>query len=563
MRILLLLLALSCSTLQAQCPVWTPAHAASEMTALEKQLSEWDDAYYRKGISVVGDERYDALLQTYQTWQRCFVPQSDLRQPQLAQGGKMLHPVAHAGVRKLADKQAVARWMTGKTDLWVQPKVDGVAVTLSYHQGRLVNLISRGDGLRGEDWTAKAALIPAIPQRIPDSSGSLTLQGELFLLMNGHQQAVQGGVNARALVAGAMRRTSASEVLSRVGVFIWGWPDGPATMQERVAKLSEAGFTLAASWSQPVSNAGDVEGWRTRWFSQPLPFVTDGVVVHSPPAAGQYWLPGNGDWAVAWKYDPVRVTTGVKSVDFTIGRTGKISVVLNLDPVVLDDKQVRRVTLGSLKQWQSADIVPGDRVLISLAGQGIPRLDDVVWRVSQRDPPATPQAESYHSLSCFMLTPACRAQFLARLVWLSSRNGLAMQGINRSSWQKLMQAGHPEHLFSWLLLTPEQLSEIKGITQPRAHYLYHQFTFSKQMPFKRWVRALGVPVPERALNAMEDDSWQTMLARGESSWQQLPGVGRALAQQIMAFLTAPQVRPLIAFLEQNIPARISAPHHGS
>lgn len=560
MKITGLLLAFWCVATQASCPVWTPARAEQEMATLRKQLGEWDDAYYRQGKSPVPDERYDALAKKYQAWQQCFRPGSDLRQPELSRRGKVLHAVAHVGVKKIADKQALSRWMEGKTDLWVQPKVDGVAVTLQYHNGRLEKVISRGNGLQGEDWTDKARLIPAIPQSIPVQSGPLILQGELYLKMTDHQQATKGGVNARALVAGAMRRIEASDTLNQLGIFIWAWPDGPASLQQRMIQLKDAGFPLTAEWSKPVTDAQEVADWRERWFSQPLPFVTDGVVIHSNPVKGENWLPGENTWSVAWKYMPVTLTTEVRSVEFPVGRTGKISAVLNLVPVMLDDKQVSRVNVGSLRRWQQADIVAGDQIAVSLAGQGIPRLDGVIWRVTQRTLPAIPDASLFHLFSCFSWTSLCGEQFLARLTWLSSKAALDMPGIHRSTWQRLIQSGQLTHLFSWMRLTPEQLSLIPGLTGERAASLYHQFNLSQQQPFKRWVKALGTPIPEQALNALEDDNWQTLLSRKVSDWQRLPGIGMQRASLIVRFLHHPETASLIHFLQQKITVPLSAQH---
>lgn len=563
MKMMWVVLAFFCAVARASCPVWTPARAEQEMKRLENRLSEWDDAYYRSGEESVPDERYDALAQKYHAWQQCFAPASDLRQPELASNGKIFHPVAHVGVKKLADQRALSRWMEGKGELWVQPKIDGVAVTLHYQQGKLAQLISRGNGLQGEDWTDKARFIPDIPQQVALGASSVTLQGELYLKMTHHQQSLQGGANARATVAGAMRRTEPSAVLNRLGIFIWAWPDGPATFEQRSARLSEAGFPLMAEWSKPVRDAEEVAGWRERWFSLPLPFVTDGVVVHSQPTKGVYWLPGENTWSVAWKYPPATVTAEVRSVDFPVGRTGKISAVLNLVPVRLDDKQVSRVNVGSLNRWLEADVVAGDQIAIGLAGQGIPRLEEVIWRVADRTSPAMPDATLFHPLSCFSGTAGCREQFLARLVWLSGKAALKISGVSKSSWKLMMQSGQLPHLFSWLTLTSEQLREIPGITAAKARQLYHQFNQTRQQPFKRWVRALGVPLPDKALHALEDDNWQTLLSRKITDWQRLPDVGERRASQIVTFLQHPEVLALIAFLRTEPPPSINVQHAGN
>lgn len=563
--LLLYLLLLAAGSAQALCPAWTPARAGEEIARLQRQLERWDQAYYRDGQSLVRDTDYDTLLQRLKSWQRCFTPTHPTYDSQLPASGRVAHPVAHTGVKKLRDKLALAYWMQDRRDLWVQPKIDGVAVTLVYETGKLAALISRGDGLHGESWLAKAAYIPAIPLKIKSDAPRVVLQGELFLKMTDHHQSRDGGKNARAQVAGALISQSPGPLLADIGLFIWGWPDGPAGMSDRLRQLADWGLDLAQAWSQPVRDEEEVAVWRERWFNAPLPFATDGVVVHQAMRpAGQSWMPGEGDWAVAWKFEPPDATSEVRSVDFTTGRTGNIAVVLTLQPVALDDKIVRRVNLGSLRRWRAWDVIPGDQVAISLAGQGIPRLERVIWRVAERDYPQPPDAESFTPLSCLSATPACRQQLLARLSWLSQKSVLDIAGVQRSTWLRLLENPAMSHLFSWLTLTPEQIAQSSGISPTRAQQLWHRFNLTRQQPLRRWIGALGIPLPRRALNALPDRSWDEVQQRGVQQWQALPGVGAILAQRIHAMLQDAQIQKLIAFLrQQGIPGEVSAPDEGS
>ncbi|WP_039660558.1 MULTISPECIES: NAD-dependent DNA ligase LigB [Pantoea] len=540
----------------AVCPVWTPVRATEEIGRLQQQLQHWDDAYYRQGQSLVADTDYDALQQRLVTWQHCFSASQPTYSPQLPGKGEHLHPVAHTGVKKMRDKLTLAYWMQGRRDLWVQPKVDGIAVSLVYRHGRLVSLLSRGDGLRGEEWLAKAAWIPAIPLHIETPLDEVVLQGELFLLMNGHQQAIDGGKNARSLVAGAMMSRQRTPLLDSLGVFIWAWPDGPATMTERHEQLSRWGLGIAAEWSHNVKDEEDVAIWRERWFHAALPFVTDGVVVHqSLRPAGKNWLPGEGIWAVAWKYQPPEVSAEVLSVDFPIGRTGKIAAVLNLQPVQLDDKTVRRVNVGSLRRWQESDIVAGDVVTLSLAGQGIPRLERVIWRVAERHYPLPPEASRYTPLSCYTFSAECQKQLLAKLRWLSQKTVLNIPGVERSTWLRLLESGSMTHLFGWLTLTPEQIAAATDLSPERAEQLWHRFNLARQQPFRRWVKALGVSLPQKALNALPDQQWESIMRRDVMAWQTLPGVGAGLATRLAEQFQDARLQALIAFLQQQgIPA---------
>ncbi|MEG3126325.1 NAD-dependent DNA ligase LigB [Pantoea cypripedii] len=544
---------------QMVCPGWSPVRAGQEMSRLQTQLRHWDDAYYRQGQNLVSDADYDSLQQRLQSWQHCFTSSQDAYVAHPTTDGSTQHQVAHTGLRKLRDKRAVVDWMQGKSDLWVQPKVDGVAITLVYRQGQLVSMVSRGDGWRGEDWQAKAAQIPAIPQHINTMQEEVVLQGELFLQMNDHQQARDGGRNARAQVAGAMMRRETSPLLAQLGVFVWAWPDGPATMEERLTQLSHWGFGLSQRWSEPVHDEDDVESWRDRWFNGALPFVTDGIVIHQLPGRrGRDWQPGMGDWSAAWKYQPAEVSSEVRSVEFNVGRTGKIAVVLNLIPVQLDDKTVRRVNLGSLRRWRELDVIAGDQVTLTLAGLGIPRIERVIWRVVQRDYPPAPHNGEFNELTCLTFNTSCRAQFLSRLSWLGEKSVLNIHGVHRSSWQRLMDSGTITHLFSWLDLTPEQISQVAGISPARAQQIWHRFNLTRQQPLRRWVIALGLPIPRAALQAMPDSQWQQLQARTAESWQQLPGIGSALAQRLVAMLQDQHLQQLITFLQQqDIPAGAS------
>ena len=154
-----------CSTGLAVCPVWSQAKAEKEIAALSAQIKRWDDAYWKQGVSDVDDGVYDQLNARLNQWQRCFGHvSSEERPPPLT--GSVTHPVAHTGVHKVASKAELSQWMRARQHLWMQPKVDGVAVTLVYQGGKLVRAISRGNGVKGEDWTAQVRSIPSVPQNL-------------------------------------------------------------------------------------------------------------------------------------------------------------------------------------------------------------------------------------------------------------------------------------------------------------------------------------------------------------------------------------------------------------
>ena len=535
------------SSVWAVCPAWSPARAQEEISRLQQQIKQWDDDYWKEGKSEVEDGVYDQLSARLTQWQRCFGSEPrDVMMPPL--NGAVMHPVAHTGVRKMVDKNALSLWMRERSDLWVQPKVDGVAVTLVYRDGKLNKAISRGNGLKGEDWTQKVRLISAVPQTVSGPLANSTLQGEIFLKRKGHIQQQMGGINARAKVAGLMMRQDDSDTLNSLGVFVWAWPDGPHLMTDRLKDLATAGFTLTQTYTRAVKNADEVAHVRNEWWKAKLPFVTDGVVVRAAKEPeSRHWLPGQAEWLVAWKYQPVAQVAEVKAIQFAVGKSGKISVVASLAPVMLDDKKVQRVNIGSVRRWQEWDIAPGDQILVSLAGQGIPRIDDVVWRGAERTKP-TPPENRFNSLTCYFASDVCQEQFISRLVWLGAKQVLGLDGIGEAGWRALHQTHRFEHIFSWLLLTPEQLQNTPGIAKSKSAQLWHQFNLARKQPFTRWVMAMGIPLTRAALNASDERSWSQLLFSTEQFWQQLPGTGSGRARQVIEWKENAQIKKLGSWL---------------
>lgn len=540
--LLLCLLLSSLPALAVMCPTGTDASAEAEVDALAERLAEWDDAYYRRGESPVSDAIYDQARRQFERWRRCFpesVPEAAV--PGYPEG-EASHPVAQTGLAKLEDAAAVGRWLARRDGVWVQPKVDGVAVTLVYREGRLVRAISRGDGRRGQDWTAAVRRLPAVPARLPEPVDAL-LQGELYRRLEAHVQAEAGGAGARSEVAGWLAREALpDEAAARIGLFVWDWPDGPAAMAERLAGLARLGFADSAALTHPVATLEEVERFRARWYRGPLPFATDGVVLRQggrPP--GEAWRAEPPAWAAAWKHPPREALAEVRGVAFRIGRTGRITPLLHLHPVELEARTIRRVSAGSLARWAALDIRPGDRVAIALAGLTIPRLEGVVWRAAERPSLTVPDPAAYHALSCLRLSPGCEAQFLERLAWLGGPEALDLPGVGPGTWAALVEAGLVTGLLDWRTLEAPALRRAHGIGEARAAALTAAFAATRAAPFPRWLEALGAPPGiEAALPA----DWATLAGKGRRDWRALPGVGGDRAAALVDFFAHPEVRAL-------------------
>ncbi|KAF0867349.1 NAD-dependent DNA ligase LigB [Pseudomonas sp. LD120] len=544
---LFLLLTLIPLPAQAECPDWSSRRASEEIAHLQQQITRWDDSYHRQGRSLVADELYDQSRHRLNTLQRCFPqPGRMLDQPLASSRGGIAHPIAHTGVEKLPDANAVQLWLKSRAQVWAQPKIDGVAVTLIYRKGRLQQALSRGDGQHGHDWSAAARQIEAIPQQL-NQPVDLLLQGELYQRLNLHIQARSGSINARSRVAGWMRRKHlAAQDAAQIGLFVWDWPQGPSTLSERLERLAELGFTEGREYSKPITRFADAQHWREHWYRTPLPFASDGIILRQsrrPPA--ERWQAQAPHWIAAWKYPYTQALANVRQVQFRIGRTGRITPLLDIEPVTLDDRQIRRVSLGSLQRWRALDIVPGDQVAISLAGLTIPRLDSVVLRRAQRPAIQAPRQEDFHPLSCWQPVPGCESQFLARLTWLSSKQGLNLQNVSGQTWARLIEAGRINSLLDWLTLDQAELANIAGFGKRSSTRLLRSLHSARQRPFARWLKALGLP-PSGSADL--SGPWQTLALKSREDWQNESGVGAGRAAQLAAFFRDPQVLALRTIL---------------
>lgn len=536
----------------AQCPAWNAEQAQQELSTLRQQITDWDRSYHRDATSAIADELYDQAREQLHNWQTCFtdLPTTQpIPAPLQSARGNLELPFSQMGLTKLNDS-ALQQWLQQRDDLWIQPKVDGVAVTLVYQHGQLTQMLSRGDGLTGQNWLAHAQVIPAIPQQLPTQQAKITLQGELYLRQEQHIQALHGGRNARSQVAGLLNRSSLTATDGgTIGIFVWEWPDGPASMLKRLTELQRLGFSDSYIYSQPIHSFAQAKHWRQHWYSSTLPFSSDGVVIkQSQRSIKQPRSTYPPLWAVAWKYPLQQALTSVSKITFNIGRTGRITPIAHLQAVILDDKTIRKVSLGSLTQLQKLALNPGDHVAITLSGHAIPQLQAVVWRSPQRQAINLPNPENHHALSCWHSSPECQQQFLARLNWFSHKKSLNMRGIGEQTWHALIEAKLITHLSDWLMLSATDLEQLPNFAKKRSARTMQAFTQAKQQPFKFWLQALGAPP---AITIKASDNWQTLSRLSEQDWRQQRHFSPAQAQLAYAFFQHSEVKAIAVNLQKH------------
>ena len=536
----------------AACPNWNAQHAAQEIHSLRQHIVEWDRSYHSDGVALIADELYDQARQQLQHWQRCFstTPTAEPATTALKSArGSLALPYSQMGLRKLNEHE-LQDWMQQREDLWVQPKVDGVAVTLVYSAGQLTQMLSRGDGLTGHDWLKHAQVIKAIPQQLATTQARLTLQGELYLKQPNTVQAKQASSQARSQVAGLLSRHSLSTAEGEeIGVFIWEWPDGPDTLQQRIDELDHLGFPHSKTYNHTIHSFAEAKQWRDYWYTSALPFASDGVVVkQSLRKINQPRSSYPPRWAVAFKYPVQQALTAVSDITFNIGRSGRITPIAHLQAVKLDGKTIRKVSVGSLTRLKKLQLAPGDHVAIRLSGHAIPHLTEVIWRSPQRQSIHPPQADTYHPLSCWQASPACQQQFLARLTWLTNKHTLNMSGIGVQTWQALIDGQLITQLTDWLTLSADDLKTLPNFADKRSAQTLQAFKQAQTQPFNRWLKALGAP-PQ--VTVKKNDNWRSLVALSPQDWQQERHLTPRQAQRVYNFFQHPDVHTAVLILQKQ------------
>ncbi len=535
-----------------------------EAKELMQLLNQWNLAYYEQGISLVTDAVYDQSLQRFFHLQVCY-PELNLVALSTQATQQVKHPFAHTGLNKLPTSKAVQQWINERSNqtLWVQPKADGVAVSLVYTNGKLSQAISRGKNGVGQDWTAKVRNLPNVPQQINTHLTQVVLQGELVWRLTNHIQAKQTSQGARSQIAGFMQRQQTdAEEAKKVEVYIWDWPNSGLSMQAQLNQLTSWGFVRSQGLTQPVKNLDAVKHWQNQWYTQPLFMATDGVVIRQQERPlPETWQEQPPSWAIAWKHPAQQAVTRVSKITYTVGRTGRITPLLELEPVNLDQRTISRTSLGGLKNLNQLDVQAGDLVTIQLAGLTLPQLDEVLVRSQPRSKTNHPPEDAFHFLSCLQakainkspFPKGCKQQFIARLTWLSSYQALNMQGISEGTWALLLDAGLLKDLTSWLALTAEDLQPLAGIGTKRSRLLALNFYLARQQPLEVWLSALGMPPSgtDKLFNQQEVKHWQTLAARSLEDWQALSGVGKKRAQDLLEFFNHPVIQEQAGYLAKQ------------
>lgn len=568
--------------------------AEKKIAELRDKIRYYSRLYYELDRPEIDDYEYDMLyhelLDLEDAYPELATPDSPTRKVGGAASNKF-EPVTHAvqmgsiqdvfSVEELYDFDERVRSAIPKPQYVVEPKIDGLSVSLEYRNGYFVRGSTRGDGFVGEDVTHNLMTISSIPKRIdcPEIS-YLELRGECYIpkqtfLKLVEQQEINGErpfKNPRNAAAGSLRQKDAKITASRgLDIFVFNIQqcEGRAfeTHSESLDYVKSLGFPVSVSYTQFDDIAGCVEnimeiGEHRDAFS----FDIDGAVIKVNRLEDRAALGSTAKypkWSVAFKYPPEEKTTKLLDIEINVGRTGALTPTAVFEPIQLAGTTVSRAVLHNQDFIAGKDVNIGDTIVVRKAGEIIPEVVAVAEKGPQegyfRLPELCPvcgtravREEDEAVLRC--PNPDCPAQLLRNLIHFTSRDAMDIDGFGPALASALIGAGLIQSQADIYDLSVEEVRDIDRMGKKSAANLISAIEGSKKNGLSRLVYALGIRnIGQKAaqLLAQHFGNMDALMAASADDICEIDGFGRIMADSAVNFFSLPQSRALIERLSKS------------
>jgi DNA ligase (NAD+) len=465
-----------------------------------------------------------------------------------------------------------------------EPKIDGLAISLRYEDGVLVQGATRGNGEIGEDVTHNLRTIPTIPLRIDDAPPVLEVRGELYMSLKDfaalNERRAEAGLstfmNPRNSAAGTIRQLDPKLTRERP-LSMWSYGVGRVdgirfeSHWEALQWLRAHGFRVNED-IRLIDDEDEVVKQCLAWQARRggLEFEIDGVVVKVSDLELQRRLGAVGRdprWAIAWKFPPTTKVTTLKDIMWNVGKFGDLHPFAMLEPVHVGGVTVKLATLHNEEDIVRKDLRPGDEVIVLRAGDVIPQVlspaPHAVERPDRAPLPAppercpvceTPTIKPEDSVFTMCPNRLCAGRQWQLLKHFVSRGAMDIDGLGEKQVYQLQSAGLVTTAADFYRLTAEQLLELEGFGEISANRTVEAIAESKDRPFGRVLFAIGLEevgfVTGRNL-AQRFRTIDALLAASPEEIEQTPGVGPKMAQKIAEQLADEQMRALIADLRSE------------
>ena len=478
--------------------------------------------------------------------------------------------------------QRIGKTVSGKWSYSCELKFDGTAICLTYRNGQLLRALTRGDGTKGDDVTRNVVHIPAIP-RVLHGSGipaEFEIRGEIFMPFAAFERLnaeraeaeLDPFANPRNAASGSLKLLNPEE-MSRRGLDCVLYH----VLGENLPfKTHTEALDAARSWGLPVSRysrraAGIDEAvayigeWDTR--RKTLPFATDGIVIKVDELDLQRQLGFTAKsprWATAWKFKPEQALTPLLSVDYQVGRTGAVTPVANLEPVLLSGTVVKRASLHNKDQMDLLDIRIGDAVYVEKGGEIIPKITGV--ELAKRPEGArrpdfptrcpecgTPLVRDEDEARHYCPNrETCPVQIKGRFVHFAGRKAMDILA-GEATVETLFAKGLIRTLPDLYALRREDLLALDGWQDKSADNFLASVDASRKVPFERVLYALGIRhVGEQTAKmlARHFGSMDALMAAGREELVQVEDIGDTVADSILAFFASESGRETVRRLQE-------------
>ena len=563
---------------------------------LRRLLDYHNHKYYVENAPEISDFEFDTLMHELQRLEAEHPEYADPNSPSVRVGSDLCaefrtvrHRYAMLSLGNTYSLEELHEFLdriereAGPTDYVCELKFDGTAISLTYEGGQLVQALTRGDGVEGDDVTANVRTIRSVPLRLRGEGwpALFEIRGEILMpyasfdRLNAEREANGEPLfaNPRNAAAGTLKQ-QASAVVARRGLdctlYQLAGDNLPFTTHwESLAKAREWGFKVSEHM-RICHDTAQIDEFIAYWDEarRQLPFPTDGVVIKVNDFAVRRQLGFTAKapkWAVAYKFKAEQALTRLESISFQVGRTGAVTPVANLEPVLLAGTTVRRATLHNAEQMALLDIRPGDMVYVEKGGEIIPKItgvelaqrpaDSLPFRYIDRCPECGTPLVRYEGEAKHYCPnqSGCRPQIIGRMLHFIRRKAMDIEGLGEETVELLYDNGLVHDISDLYDLQAEQLAPLPRLGEKSADNIIRSIRRSTEVPFRRVLFGLGIRfVGETTAKYLAEHfrSLDAVMAASREELVEADEVGEKIADAIREYFADAENLRIIGRLRQ-------------
>ena len=564
---------------------------------LRKELNEHNYNYYVLDNPTISDYEFDQKLKELQLLENQHPEYYDANSPSVRVGGEITknfptvtHEFRMYSLDNSYSKEELEEWEKrilknlgeNNVSFVCELKYDGASIDLTYEKGILVQALTRGDGIQGDNITTNVKTIKSIPLVLKgnDFPERFHIRGEIIILKEGFEkmnaERIAEGedpfMNPRNTASGSLKLQDSSEVAKRpldcLLYYLVGDSLPISTQFEGLEKAREWGFKVP-SQSQVCHNTQEVMDFINYWdkHRHELPYETDGVVIKVNNLQQQQELGYTAKsprWAIAYKFKAEQVTTKLSSISYQVGRTGAITPVANLEPVLLAGTVVRRASLHNADQIAKLDLHIGDSVFVEKGGEIIPKIVGV--NIDERLENSAPVSYITHCPECETKlirnegeaqhycpnSYGCPPQITGKIQHFISRKAMDIEGIGQETVELMFRSGLIKNYADLYELQLNEISKLERMGERSAEIIIIGVNKSKQVPFERVLFALGIRFVGETVAKKLARTFLSIDNLQKATFEellQIDEIGERIAQSVIEFFADEQNQKIIERLK--------------